>query len=420
VSRRRYGLVGTGSRGLDLYARALLTTHADVGALVGMTDANPLRAAAARSLCREGTGVEPPVFGSMEELLAAGEPETVIVTSIDRTHDELVVGALEGGCDVIVEKPMAIDEVGVRRILEAQARTGGEVRVAFNYRYAQYFTAVKGLLAAGVIGDVLSLDFHWYLDQGHGADYFRRWHRRMANSGGLFVHKATHHFDLVDWWLGDRPLGVRASGSLRFYGPVRSERGERCRGCAWFEECAFAWDLAEDEVLRRLYLEAEQADGYHRDGCVFDPSIDIFDTMSATVAYEGGATMTYSLNAYCAYEGMRCAVNGTTGRLEVEQIESRDVPADDLVMYRFGTEEPIETVRVERVDGGHGGGDERMLDDLFRGGVEDPLGHAAGVRDGADSVLTGVAANRSVAAGGRPVSIAELRDGPANGGRAPA
>ena len=51
---------------------------------------------------------------------------------------------------------------------------------------------------SGVIGNVVSVDFHWLLDTRHGADYFRRWHRNKRNSGGLLVHKATHHFDLVN------------------------------------------------------------------------------------------------------------------------------------------------------------------------------------------------------------------------------
>ena len=45
-ARRRYALVGTGDRGLEMYARPLLTTHADAGYLVGFYDLNPLRAKA--------------------------------------------------------------------------------------------------------------------------------------------------------------------------------------------------------------------------------------------------------------------------------------------------------------------------------------------------------------------------------------
>jgi predicted dehydrogenase len=246
---------------------------------------------------------------------------------------------------------------------------------------------------------VQSLDFHWYLDTSHGADYFRRWHRVMTNAGGLFVHKATHHFDLVNWWLADRPEAVFADGALRTYGSNGPFRSTRCTGCPHTEACPFFWDIREEPERYRLYVETEPGDGYIRDGCVFDPEIDIYDTMGALVSYRGGALMTYSLNAYCAYEGMRAAVNGATGRAEIEVIETRDADQDEIAIYRPRHAQPERVIGVPRT-AGHGGGDERMLEHLFRGAAEDPLGHAAGSLDGAYSILVGVAANRSVAAGG--------------------
>ena len=77
---------------------------------------------------------------------------------------------------------------------------------------------------SGAIGDVLSVDFHWMLDTSHGADYFRRWHGEKENSGGLMVHKSTHHFDLVNWWLSSIPEAVYASGHRKFYTPHQADR----------------------------------------------------------------------------------------------------------------------------------------------------------------------------------------------------
>ena len=59
------------------------------------------------------------------------------------------------------------------------------------------------------------MHFEWALDTVHGADYFRRWHRDKKNSGGLLVHKSSHHFDLVNWWIGDVPARVYARGGLQ-------------------------------------------------------------------------------------------------------------------------------------------------------------------------------------------------------------
>ncbi len=392
--RKRYALVGTGVRGIEMFAAPILTAYADVAELVGLYDVNPMRVRAARDLLR----TDVPAFGGFEEMLREAHPDTVIVASKDSTHHGYVIGALHAGIDAITEKPMTTDDEKCRAILLAQRETGREVRVTFNYRYAPYFTKVKELLAAGVIGEVLSVDFHWYLDRRHGADYFRRWHRRMENSGGLLVHKATHHFDLVNWWLGRRPEVVAASGALLFYGPTREERGERCLTCSHKHTCEFSFDLTADEGLRRLYLDAEPGDGYVRDGCVFADEIDIYDTMSVMATYEGGARLTYSLNAYMPYEGMRAEVNGRDGRLEIVGNREDGLAGDAVTIHRPGKQP--ETIAMPSAEGSHGGGDERLLDDLFRGVGDDPLGHAAGVMDGAYSILVGVAANRSIADGG--------------------
>ena len=137
-------------------------------------------------------------------------PDYVIVTTVDATHDDYIVRALDLGCDVITEKPMTTTADKTQRILDAVKRSGRHVRVTFNYRYAPPRTQVKDLLMRGEIGDVLSVDFTWLLNTVHGADYFRRWHSNKARSGGLMIHKATHHFDLVNWWLGAQPERVHA------------------------------------------------------------------------------------------------------------------------------------------------------------------------------------------------------------------
>jgi predicted dehydrogenase len=88
---------------------------------------------------------------------------------------------------------MTIDVEKMSAIFDAIERTGKALRVTFNYRYSPTYTKYRQLLMQGVIGRPLAVDFAWLLDTSHGADYFRRWHREKQNSGGLLVHKATHH-----------------------------------------------------------------------------------------------------------------------------------------------------------------------------------------------------------------------------------
>ena len=262
------------------------------------------------------------MFDDFDTMLERTRPDCVIVTTMDRYHHQYVIRALEAGCDAITEKPMTIDDEKCRAILGAEARSGRRVIVTFNYRFQPYVTRIKELLRAGVVGDVLSIDFEWLLDTRHGADYFRRWHRRKENSGGLLVHKATHHFDMVNWWIEDEPESVHAFGLRRFYGPTREERGERCSTCSYAQSCEFYVDYQSDSLMKSLYFDAEHEDGYYRDGCVFSDQIDIEDTMSVTARYVHGPLLTYSLIAYSPYEGWKASITGTGGRMEMQEFQS--------------------------------------------------------------------------------------------------
>jgi predicted dehydrogenase len=404
--RRRYALIGTGNRGTTMWGRDLLAGWRDKVDLVALCDLNPLRAERARTMI----GSNAPIYDSIEATLIASKPELVIVCTKDSTHDDIIVKALESGADVISEKPMTTTVDKIRRIREAEKRTGRHVDVSFNYRFAPTAARLKQLLQAGTIGTLTSVDFHWYLDTNHGADYFRRWHAYAENSGSLFVHKATHHFDLLNWYIGADPESVAAFGELRTYGAKGPFRGERCKGCPHAGECDFYFDMSADPFLDALYEDPSRIDGYHRDACVYRADIDIPDTMSATIRYENQVVVSYSLNTFMPLEGYAIAFNGTKGRIETRLFEKQPFETADhdeiLVVKNFGG--GVERILVPHDGGGHFGGDQRMRDLIFRGG-DDPLGQRAGSRAGAMSVLVGVAALQSSRTG-RLVKITELGD----------
>ncbi len=422
----RFAHVGVGGRS-RMYLNALTGDFAEYGDLVAICDINPGRLALAnRHIAGRGHEAVPAYAAEdFERMIAETRPDKVIVTTgPDATHSDYIVRAMELGCDVVTEKPMTTDEVRCRRILEAAGKTGRQVQVTFNYRYAPPRSQVKELLLDGAIGEVLSVDFAWLLDTRHGADYFRRWHRRLENSGSLLVHKATHHFDLVNWWLADVPEEVFCHASLRYYTPATAERlglqgrSERCHTCGVSDRCPFHLDLAANKGLKALYLDCEQHDAYFRDRCVFSDQINIWDSMSVAVRYRRGAVMSYQLHAYSPYEGYRIAFNGTKGRLEHSACESTYISGDGNVPGELERHKVTVTLIPEFSQpqaleprtgaGGHGGGDPALLNDLLNPHAPgDPLGRKASQRDGAYSILTGVAAYRSIETG-RPVKVADL------------
>jgi predicted dehydrogenase len=447
---RRVAIVGTGSRA-RLYTRGLAARSGY--AVAALCDPSPTRmayhnrllAAAARPAASTWS---PDRFAAM---LGKEDIAEVVVATVDHLHDQYIVAAVEAGCRVVTEKPMTIDAPRCQAILDATGRTGNSLAVAFNYRYNPVHERVWRLLQAErAIGEILSVHFEWLLDVRHGADYFRRWHREKARSGGLMVHKASHHFDLVNWWLGRAPTEVFGYGRLGFYGDAAGRRHglrreyARAHGSPAAAGDPFALDLAGNPGLRELYLEAEADGGYIRDRNVFDGDISIEDDMAVLVRYAGGASMSYHLSAYSPWEGYRVMVNGSAGRLELEVIESAWQPRrgdaaspggavhGEVAMANAGGAvirlrrlwEPPQEVPVAAVGhGGHGGGDERMLTALYGAGdgadaapsgdagdAGDAARQRADERDGALALVVGAAANECFRTG-QPVKTADLLPG---------
>ena len=235
------------------------------------------------------------------------------------------------------------------------------------------------------------MDFEYILSDWHGGDYFRRWHSYEKNIGSLLVHKSTHHFDLINWWIDDTPCEVFAFGERKFWGDDRyKDHGERCITCK--KPCRYRYDWDAVPVDRPLYLECESSDGYYRDRCLWRADIDLPDTFALTCKYESGVLMTYSLVTYGQFEGYRCNITGDRARLELN--------------YNFGGHKP--SMKIYNLDGSvsehfpkeglgdHGGGDAKIQDMLFRGWDDDPLGHAAGTLDGIKSIMIGICGNISI------------------------
>lgn len=425
---QRYGLIGAGHRA-QMYTDAIGGVHRDVATLVALADTNPGRMAyhVERMVHDHGYRFEDLstyVPRDVEKMIAEQQLDRVIITSPDYTHAEMITRCLRADVDVVVEKPLTIDAPSAKAIVDAVKETGHQVVVTFNYRYSTRNSALKEVIASGRIGTPLSVSFEWVLDTAHGADYFRRWHRDKANSGGLLIHKASHHFDLVNWWLDDIPQRVYASGGVRFYGADNADArglGPRSpRGTHDGDHGPFELDLRDDLRLQALYLDNEHFDGYLRDQDVFGPGVTTEDNLAVIVDYHGGPTLSYALNAHAPWEGYRVAVNGTLGRAELDVIERARITVDaegkvvvdpSAMAAQVGARDKGERLTVQlhfeaahEVEipagiGGHGGGDALLLSDVFDGPAADPLGRPSDYIDGLRAISVGICGNESLATG---------------------
>ncbi|MGG1216935.1 Gfo/Idh/MocA family protein [Priestia endophytica] len=422
---KKYAICGVSNRALGMFIKPMLTTFSE-HKIVSLLDHDEARFEACKK--RFPTLAMTPVYfpEEFQKMVEREKPDAVIVAGRDDTHVDYIMKALENNLDVITEKPMVTTAEDARKVMEAEKKSEGSVKVTFNYRYNPYHRKIKEMILDGRLGRITSVDLNWYIDTYHGASYFKRWNRYRDRSGGLSIHKSTHHFDLVNWWLNDVPEEVFAYGSLHYYGeegewnPLK-ESGRFCGTCHVKNRCHYyqRWNnrsesrTVQDDHLQQDMMNGNQAmyTNYRPDACIFDDDIEIEDTYAAAIKYKKGALLSYSINFSLPYEGYRLAINGTKGRIETtEYHEPSRIPFQfpkQKIDYfpLFGAKESIEVVETE---GGHGGGDPLLLEELFLG--RDPLRNydiLAGAEAGAYSIAVGEGVWRSVQEK-RPISIESL------------
>lgn len=428
ANKMRVALVGTGIRGITFWGRTIRERYGDILEFVGLCDINPGRVEYGKRFI----GADCPTFTDFDKMMDDTNPDMLIVTTVDATHHTFIIKGLERGINVLTEKPMTTDEIKCQQILDAEEKSEGQLIVGFNYRYSPHHTKLKEMLVNNRVGRITSVNFDWFLNVYHGASYFRRWHGIKASGGTLLVHKATHHFDLLNWWLDSDPVEVYAKGALERYGSNNNFRGNKCRTCPHQDNCDFYWDITSNETYMDLYVAHEQHDGYIRDNCLWRHEIDIYDKMSVQIKYANDVQVNYSLTTYSPYEGMKIAFNGFNGRVDAwhgipwreeeksnqAELHTQEMSQDEIdeatdyeeIMVMDNFSEQPELIKVFQESGGHGGGDIRLQNQILRNTeMEDPLNHTAGSRDGAMSALIGIAARKSIESG-ETVRIEDLTD----------
>lgn len=416
---KRFALCGVSGRGVLAYVKPMVESFSKHCKLVALLDPDPKRF----DFCKETVeGIDDvPVFGTGEfdMLIEETKPDLILAMGRDNTHKEWIIKALEKDLDVISEKPMVTTAADAKAVMDAEKKSKGRVQVGFNVRYNPAFIQIKEMVAAGKIGRVTQADFNYYLDTRHGASYFKRWHRMRENSGGLTIHKSTHHLDVANWVIGQKPEQVFAYGALNYYGADSESNpkkvdGRFCATCPDIEACAYIQPyVTRTEKIERLAGQteenpfAEKYTDYRMDACIFDSEINIEDTYTTSTRYDQGAILSYTLNFSLPYEGFRFAVNGTGGRIETEGIHGSYNTPDPHIRYMplFG---PCQDIRIVKKEGGHGGADPILLEELLLG--EDPkkgYRSLADAEDGALAVAQGEAVWRSIKEN-RPILLSDL------------
>lgn len=369
----RIVIVGAGSRGTT-YAR--LSRSVSVPAeVVGVAEP---REAYRERVVRDHDIADDAVFHDWRR--AAELPrfaDAVVVATQDAMHVEPVEAFASLGYHVLLEKPMAPNADDCRRVVAAAQHNGILLAVCHVARYTNYTRRLKELLDSGRLGEVVSVQRLEPVGFWHMAHSFVRgnW-RSEAVSSPMLLAKSCHDLDWIRYVVGRPCVQVSSFGRLTHFTSASKPdgAGERCLDCAAEPGCAYSapriylgfyragsrgWplDVVTPDVTEENLLEALKAGPYGR--CVYDCDNDVVDHQVVNMAFEGGATASFTMTAF------------TRARPRDDRIfcTRAEVTGDGrhLDVFDFLTQQ---TERIDTHDGapmsGHGGGDLGVLDAFLR------------------------------------------------------
>jgi len=206
-------------------------------------------------------------YNSAEAMLAGEKLDIVSVATPNKFHAPLTIAALQAGCHVLCEKPMALNAGEARQMLAAARQAGKRLMINFSYRFTEQSWALKKEVEAGALGEVYFGRTVWH--RRRGMPKFGGWFGQKAwSGGGPLIDLGVHRLDLALWLMG-YPKPVWVLGST--YNPIATRLAQEqgkvfdvedlaaglikfANGATLVVEASWAANIAERELMEtRLY-----------------------------------------------------------------------------------------------------------------------------------------------------------------------
>ncbi len=373
----RIGCIGAGKRGW----LAELAHRPDQGVeLVGVCDTD----AQAIERYRAKFGPDMVVATDYRELLDRAKLDAVFICTPDHLHEEHALAAIEAGCAVYLEKPMAITIEGCDRILHAARDRNLKLYVGHNMRFFPVMLKMKQLIDAGTIGDVQAIWCRHFIAYG-GDAYSKDWHSEQQYTTGLLLQKGAHDIDVIHWLAGGYTRRVVGMGKLSVYNRITDRRSP---------------DDPGDKTWRRENWPALSQTG-------MSPHIDVEDHSMMLMQLDNGVQASYHQCHYTPDQQRNYTIIGTAGRIENIGDTSSDqhwakvcVWTDRCDLVETGTT----CYAIPPLSGTHGGSDNLIVDQFVRYLRGGEIGGATPL-DARMSVAAGCRATESLRAGNTPLDV---------------
>jgi len=365
-------IIGAGERGAD-YAR-WARRHPDRAAVAGVAEPREVRRG--RFAAEHGIPARN-VAADWRDLAGRGRlADAVLICTQDRMHADPAEAFAAAGYHILLEKPMAPDEAGCRRIVAAVEKAGVMLAVGHVMRYTPYTRAVKQIVEGGQLGEIMSVQHLEPVGFWHQAHAYVRGNWRRADlAASMLLAKSCHDLDWLAYIVGRVPLRVSSFGHLTHFTTANRPVGaaDRCLSCPVEVSCPYSaprlyrgllergehrWPLSVViEDFTPAALEEALRDGpYGR--CVYACDNDVVDHQVVALEFPGATTATFTMTAFSKAAGRNTRLFGTRGELTGD---GQAIRVYDFLTRAEQLITPPPAGAMTAADG-HGGGDAGLMD----------------------------------------------------------
>lgn len=407
-------LIGAGSRGTQAYAPYALN-HPDEIQFIAVAEPDFER----REKFKISHGIsEKMCFEDWEQMLDMPRlADAVLICTQDRMHFKPVIKALEKSYHVLLEKPMSNDMKECILMGKYAKKYDRVFSVCHVLRYTAFFSKLKELLDGGSIGRLVSIQHNENVAYWHQAHSFVRGNWRNAEeSSPMILAKCCHDMDILLWLAGAECRRISSFGKLTYFKSGNAPEGAppRCLdGCPAEKECPYYapkvyltentdWptSVISNDISMEARTRALIEGPYGR--CVFHCDNDVVDHQVVNIEFANEVTAAFTM---CAFTNDCCRtikLMGTEGEIRASDRNN------EIEVYSF-IKGACETIRLDKSQYGHGGGDYGIMHDFVRLVAEDCAKKGRTAADiSVQSHLMAFAAEKSRLEG-RVVDIGELQ-----------
>lgn len=415
-------IIGGGHRSL-IYAE-LAKLKPDEMEIVGVADPNEFR----RNQIAEYFNIPAEhVFTSAEELAAVPKfADAAINGTMDHIHVETSIPLLKVGYDILLEKPFAVNEEEMRKLVECAEENGRKIMVCFVLRYAPFYQMIKETIVSGEIGEIINIQTVEHVSYHHmSTSHIRgKWRNEEECHASMLLAKCCHDIDIMMWLMGnDDPVRVSSFGSLMQFRPENAPEnsGTRCLvDCPLVDTCLYSakrlyidhpdrwefyvWDKLEDKENATIEDKINLLKTSPYGICAYKSDNNVVDHQSIAVQFRSGATGTHNMIGGAAVPQRKIHIIGTKGEIS-GTLESGKFTVS-LIDPRPNCEHLDREVDTQISDDTHGGGDIKLVEDFVKYARDNVMSlSCTSIKDSVKGHLTVFRADKSMKNNGQVEEI---------------